>query len=617
MCGPSTSREKVDTETQPHYLHQALLEDADHGHGKWECLRRTAVKVALWPFTIILGIWDALSHIVYEEPLDYRAAPSGAFTAVLEEFRREGKESAAQARWTHQPNHTDRSRLIVRRFVEAYRVSWTFLAQVLAYFCALHIINSFGLHDLLHAFQKDTERLVALLTGSAYELESGEKVPFSLIGALSTDFSLPYNPAEGFPYNNTQSSSNDTAKPGRRFIPEHATRAVALVALLQDDATPAIGHIDVLDKSPNGTLAKQRLAVGLQAGVRTHVKSVHHRDGANRRGRSKHMRRSQRKEEGNTGTVDCPENAHFLAMCSKLIYEDERIVRDVIERKWGMRYHPGQAILGRHNRSCWLPDIVWCGCSNERALVVMLKGAEPLYQIDLRADPPCIKRFRPGMGEVHDGLWAGLHQADPARPGSTVLDRLLAVLTSAGRGKRIFFTGHSMGGALASFLSLLLPIRAPGIERSIGGLFTFGAPRCGDAESARIIAELYPGRAFRYVHGADLVCLLPPAWGYQHHGLERYITSFPVTMPGDRQTRILREETDGENLALLKASEDAWAHVNSAAKFGAGLMDAGESTMRVVMRAVLLMFPGFSDHLPCDYESALREELLCQMIKSV
>ncbi len=43
---------------------------------------------------------------------------------------RKGEASAEQAKWALQPKHTDRSRLIVRRFVEAYRVSWTFLAQV-------------------------------------------------------------------------------------------------------------------------------------------------------------------------------------------------------------------------------------------------------------------------------------------------------------------------------------------------------------------------------------------------------------------------------------------------------------------------------------------------------
>ncbi len=44
------------------------------------------------------------------------------------------------------------------------------------------------------------------------------------------------------------------------------------------------------------------------------------------------------------------------------------------------------------------------------------------------------------------------------------------------------------------------------------------------------------------------------------------------------------------------------------------MQGSGESRMRVLMRAVLLIFPGFSDHLPCDYERALREELSRQMI---
>ena len=44
---------------------------------KWECLRLTVVKMVLWPVSILLGLWDALSYIVYEEPSDYRAAPPG------------------------------------------------------------------------------------------------------------------------------------------------------------------------------------------------------------------------------------------------------------------------------------------------------------------------------------------------------------------------------------------------------------------------------------------------------------------------------------------------------------------------------------------------------------
>lgn len=47
-----------------------------------------------------------------------------------------------------------------------------------------------------------------------------------------------------------------------------------------------------------------------------------------------------------------------------------------------------------------LDELAWhcrCVCSNERAVVLMMKGADPVYQLDLRADPPCIKSHRPGL----------------------------------------------------------------------------------------------------------------------------------------------------------------------------------------------------------------------------
>ncbi len=33
------------------------------------------------------------------------------------------------------------------------------------------------------------------------------------------------------------------------------------------------------------------------------------------------------------GEVDSAENAHFMSLCSKLVYEDVRIVRDIVQHK--------------------------------------------------------------------------------------------------------------------------------------------------------------------------------------------------------------------------------------------------------------------------------------------
>ena len=66
-----------------------------------------------------------------------------------------------------------------------------------------------------------------------------------------------------------------------------------------------------------------------------------------------------------------------------------------------------------------------------------------------------------GVGTVHDGLWAGLHQADPdSATGGPLVDRILDCLQHAAKGnKAIYMCGHSLGGGLVSMLSLILPTR--------------------------------------------------------------------------------------------------------------------------------------------------------------
>lgn len=120
--------------------------------------------------------------------------------------------------------------------------------------------------------------------GSAYTLQSGKKVPFSILGALCTDLSVPYNPATGFPFHT----------PG---IP--AERGLQ-------------GPLHVNDMKRTGKI------------------------GSEIAGAPPPMKASMAKPEELRDVkipIDCPGNAHFMAMCAKLIYEDARIVKDVITNK--------------------------------------------------------------------------------------------------------------------------------------------------------------------------------------------------------------------------------------------------------------------------------------------
>ena len=287
-----------------------------------------------------------------------------------------------------------------------------------------------------------------------------------------------------------------------------------------------------------------------------------------------------------------------------------------VRYKWRMRLAGHGRVPAHWTKSHWVPDLVWLVAESERGVILSLKGADPLWQVNLRADPPLSKRPREGIvGAVHCGLWRGLHQAAPgAAPGTSVADLILetlrqtgAVATSpcssqaslhqkpppsrlrrgnsagmrrrrtggcegnggsgesegaesddtanggggesgegegGGRGappsssspppppaasKPIFLCGHSLGGGLAALLAAIIAGKHPDLSARVAGVLTFAAPRFGDEEFAKHFSEVYRGRAFRYVHASDMVCKLPPGFGYGHHASERFITSFPTS----------------------------------------------------------------------------------------
>lgn len=77
----------------------------------------------------------------------------------------------------------------------------------------------------------------------------------------------------------------------------------------------------------------------------------------------------------------------------------------------------------------------------------------------------------------------------------------------AKRRARVYFTGHSLGGVLATLATSVWDVEAT---------YTFGAPRCGDRAFAKSIA----GKPlYRIVFEQDVAPSYPsPAWGYRHPG---------------------------------------------------------------------------------------------------
>ncbi|KAI4338507.1 hypothetical protein MLD38_023556 [Melastoma candidum] len=110
----------------------------------------------------------------------------------------------------------------------------------------------------------------------------------------------------------------------------------------------------------------------------------------------------------------------------------------------------------------------------------------------------------PGMPSamVHRGFYYAYHNTT-IRP---------AILSAIERAKymygveNIMITGHSMGGAMASFCGLDLAVNCG--ERNIQVL-TFGQPRIGNAAFASYYSQLVPN-TIRVTNGHDLVPHLPP-----------------------------------------------------------------------------------------------------------
>lgn len=132
--------------------------------------------------------------------------------------------------------------------------------------------------------------------------------------------------------------------------------------------------------------------------------------------------------------------------------------------------------------------------------------------------------------KVHHGFAVGIEAIWP---------RLAGPLDDAVRhGKHLWYTGYSLGAALATLAAVRLPPEA---------LVTFGSPRVGTAELGKLLAGIPHAR---FVNCCDIVPTVPfKEWGYQHTGTHFFFTD---------SSELLREPTP--DLVSRAKSRGTWRY---------------------------------------------------------
>lgn len=161
--------------------------------------------------------------------------------------------------------------------------------------------------------------------------------------------------------------------------------------------------------------------------------------------------------------------------------------------------------------------------SNDKVITVVFRGTNQDEIDDWLADAR-ISWDTVEEGTIHRGF---------KRATDSVLSMVLeGVKEHGGSSKRIWVTGHSLGGAMA--LVFAYDCIKSG-ELKLTGVVTFGQPMVADARLARFLNDKLNGKYLRFVNGGDLVpCVFPT---FSHCGnlvwftgdgfrFERPVTSF-------------------------------------------------------------------------------------------
>ncbi|PHT32326.1 hypothetical protein CQW23_28663 [Capsicum baccatum] len=334
-------------------------------------------------------------------------------------------------------------------------------------------------------------------------------------------------------------------------------------------------------------------------------------------------------------------------MSSKLAYENENVVKNVVNHHWKMHFVDFYNCWNDYQKESSTQVFILCDKPKDANLILIsFRGTEPFDADDWITDFEYSWYEIPNLGKVHMGFLEALglgnrenvttfheqlfvknakstnsenvdvtiahpQQQPPERSTAyhTVRRKLKSLLTEH-ENARFVVTGHSLGGALAILFPTMLVIHEEtDVMKRLSGVHTYGQPRIGNRQLGKFMEahlEHPVPKYFRVVYNNDLVPRLPyddKTFLYKHFGVCMYYNCLYVEQN-------VHEEPNrnffGLRFVLPVYLNAAWEFIRSFTMgyiYGSEYKESWES---VLFRLVGLFLPGISAHSPVNYVNSVR-----------
>ena len=211
----------------------------------------------------------------------------------------------------------------------------------------------------------------------------------------------------------------------------------------------------------------------------------------------------------------------FAKLCSLSYLGQEKIIEDfqnckdysLTENQSVFQKCETQPVLYSSEEDCQVYV-----CEYQKYFCISYRGTESFQDVltDLKISKVPFPLYRHNIWEAPDVHRGFSRQFESIRePLDLEIEKYLSNFQSGSNSRdkpKVVFTGHSLGGALATLSALYFQCKYPDVGISC---ITFGSPRVGDAQFAKLFNEKVR-ISYRYVNDNDPVPCIPTSWRFQH-----------------------------------------------------------------------------------------------------